>query len=195
MFGQILAIGAVVLLGFAALIVAFILGMRTKSPIVLRLVSAISRAINPRQMRSAGRPGAFASVIRYRGRSSGKAYATPVGAVRAGDGFVITLPYGTRAQWVRNVLAAGSATLVSEGETCRVVDPEIVPTSSVQACFSPADQRVNRLFRVDECLRVRRAGDPTATATAEAVTEGGAAGRTRVAGRSALEAPSPSGAS
>jgi hypothetical protein len=33
------------------------------------------------------------------------------------DGFVIALPYGPGADWVKNVLASGSATIVNEGDT------------------------------------------------------------------------------
>jgi deazaflavin-dependent oxidoreductase (nitroreductase family) len=41
------------------------------------------------------------------GRSSGKAYRTPVEAMRVDDGFIVTLVYGSRSDWVQNVLAAG----------------------------------------------------------------------------------------
>ena len=194
MFGQVLVAAGFVVFVLAVLLLTVVLGMRGKSSPILGLVRQISRAINPMQMRSAGSPGAYASVIRYRGRRSGRAYATPVGAVRVGDGFVITLPYGTRAQWVRNVLAAGSATLVNEGETFAVDDPEIVTTSSVQSCFSPADQRIYRFLRFDECLRVRRTTRPAEQSAAEADLAGAADRRTAVAGRSALEVTSPRGA-
>jgi deazaflavin-dependent oxidoreductase (nitroreductase family) len=157
MLGQILVALGVLLLGLGALLTLFVLGMRAKSPIVLGAIRLISRLFNPMSMRTAGTPGAFASIIHHRGRRTGREFATPVGAVRTDDGFVITLPYGTRAHWVRNVLAAGSATLVNEGETYEVDGVEVVPTSTVASVFSPSDQRVNRIFRVDECLRVRRA--------------------------------------
>jgi deazaflavin-dependent oxidoreductase (nitroreductase family) len=155
MLGQIALVVGVVLLGLVVVLALFVLGMRAKSGLALGAVRKISRLFNPMSMRSAGTPGAFASIIRHRGRRSGREYATPVGAVPISDGFVITLPYGTRAQWVRNVLAAGSATVVNEGRAYPVDHVEVVPTSSVATVFSPADQRVNRLFRVDECLRVR----------------------------------------
>jgi hypothetical protein len=50
-----------------------------------------------------------------------------VGPFAIGDQFVIVLPYGPGADWVRNVLAHGSATLVHEGRTVRVDQPVVVP--------------------------------------------------------------------
>jgi hypothetical protein len=67
--------------------IAFMLGMRARSRPLLDAVRRFNRAVsNPRQMQSAGTPGAYASVIRHTGRSSGRPYATPVGAVAAEDG-------------------------------------------------------------------------------------------------------------
>jgi hypothetical protein len=43
------------------------------------------------------------------------------------DGFVIALVYGSRTNWLQNVLARGSATLVHEGQTYEIDQPEIVP--------------------------------------------------------------------
>jgi deazaflavin-dependent oxidoreductase (nitroreductase family) len=107
-------------------------------------------------MRSAGRPGADAAVTRHRGRASGRPYETPVGAVAVDDGFVIALPYGRRAQRPRNVLASGSATIVHEGQTFRLDQPEIVPMQAVAARFTAGDQRFFRWLGVDQALRVRR---------------------------------------
>ncbi len=156
MLGQILALAGAVFLGILAIGVVYLLGMRAKSPLVQGPIIWVSRMfLNPQQMRTAGKPGAYAAVIRHHGRKSGRAYETPVGAVPAGDGFVIALPYGTRANWLQNVLAGGSATIVSEGRTYTVDRPEIVPMEEVEACFSLSDQRGHRLFAVDQCLRVR----------------------------------------
>src|SRR5450759_1555292 len=106
---------------------------------------------------SAGTAGAYASVIRCCGRKSGRPYETPVVPVPTSDGFVIALPYGSRTNWLRNVLASGSGTIVHEGYGYAVDQPEIVPMRAVEACFSVSDRRSNRLFGVDECLRVRKA--------------------------------------
>lgn len=145
------------LLVVAGLAVTFVVGMRTKSPTVLNAVRRSNRRfMNPRQMESAGTPGAFASIIRHTGRRSGTEYETPIGAVASDDGFVVSLPYGSQADWLKNVLAAGSATLVHEGETYEVDQPQVVPIREAGIEFSTADERAHRLFAVEECLVLRR---------------------------------------
>lgn len=167
MFAQLVPVAGALVVTGATLGILFLVGMRRKSPVALRGVIALSRAlINPRQMRTAGQPGAYAAIIRHRGRVSGRSYETPIGAVATDGGFVVMLPYG-RANWTRNVLAAGAAILVHEGATVDVVDPEVVPLASVADTLSASDKRMARLFRVDEALRLRRAdavrGDVGAT--------------------------------
>jgi deazaflavin-dependent oxidoreductase (nitroreductase family) len=157
MLMQLATFAAALFVGLLAIALAFLLGMRAKSPLVLKPLIRLQRAIiNPQQMRSAGTPGASASVIRHRGRISGRAYETPVGAVVAEDGFVIALPYGSRANWLQNVLANGSATIVHEGQTHKVDRPEVMPLRAVEAQFKAGDQRSFRWFGVDQALRVRR---------------------------------------
>jgi deazaflavin-dependent oxidoreductase (nitroreductase family) len=147
-----------VLVALAATGTVFLVGMRRKSPLVLDTVRRTSRAMKPLALRSAGTPGAYASVISHVGRTTGRAYETPVGAVATADGFVIALPYGTNTDWLKNVLASGSATIVDEGSTYDVDRPQVVPMAEAGHHFSPQDQRAHRMFGVDECLRVRRVG-------------------------------------
>jgi deazaflavin-dependent oxidoreductase (nitroreductase family) len=136
--------------------IVFVTGMRAKSPVVVNGVRRLGRAMRPLASKSAGGPGASTSVVHHIGRTSGRSYATPVGAVPIADGFVIALPYGLSADWLKNVLASGSATIVHDGSTYDVDRPEVVPLSAVEDQFSSADQRAHRLFGVDQCLRVRR---------------------------------------
>jgi deazaflavin-dependent oxidoreductase (nitroreductase family) len=140
--------------------VVFVVGMRTKSPPVLRTVRRTSRTMKPVVLRSAGRPGSGTSIVRHVGRSTGRAYETPVAVVATSDGFAIALPYGMSSDWLRNVLASGSATIVTDGATHDVHRPEVVPMSAVATTFSPADQRAHRVFNVDQCLLVRHASAP-----------------------------------
>ena len=164
---QLLALLGVVVLGFAAFAIAFLVGWRTKSGLVLGPIIWFSkRFMNPMQMRSAGTPGAYASIVRHRGRVSGTAYETPVGVVADGDAFLVALPYGTRAQWLRNVLAAGSATLVHEGTTYRVDRPELIALATVADRFPASDRGLFRLMRVEDCLRLRNVEREVATARA-----------------------------
>jgi hypothetical protein len=151
---------AAAVLAAAALAAVFLVGMRTKTPAVTDRVRRFNRAVtNPRVLRSAGTPGASASVIRHIGRVSGRSYETPVGPFAVGDDYVIALPYGAGTDWALNVLTCGTATLVHEGRTVAVHQPEVVSTASVLDQLPPSDQRMLRVFAVDECLRVRPAPD------------------------------------
>jgi deazaflavin-dependent oxidoreductase (nitroreductase family) len=137
--------------------VVFTVGMRRKSPAVLRLVRQFNRAVvNPRQLKTAGTPGAYASVIHHVGRTTGRPYRTPVVAEPTADGFAIALPYGTSSNWVKNVLASGSAVIVDEGSSYQVDRPEIVPLTIMAEHFPAKDRRNLDRFRVDQCLRFRR---------------------------------------
>jgi deazaflavin-dependent oxidoreductase (nitroreductase family) len=157
MLMQVATLAGALVVALAAIALVFMLGMRAKSPLVLSPLIRLQRAIiNPRQMRSAGTPGAYAAVIRHRGRSSGRAYETPVGVVAAEDGFLIALVYGSRTNWLQNVLASGSATIVHEGQVYEVDQPELIPMQAVAARFAGGDQQGFRLLRVDQALRVRR---------------------------------------
>ena len=149
----------VLVLLVAGVLATFLIGMRTKARPVLSAVRRMNRRFtNPRQMRSAGTPGAYAAVIRHTGRKSGRAYETPVGAEPTEDGFVIVLPYGVHTDWVANVMAAGSATIVHEGETYVVDHPRVAPLdAAAEALFPAKERRAQRLFGVHDCLRVTRA--------------------------------------
>ena len=134
----------------------FMWGMRTKSPGVQRAVRRMNKVCwNPKAMETAGTPGSSASVVHHVGRRSGTTYDTPVVPVATEDGFVVALPYGTRADWVQNVLAAGRASITHNGATHEVDRPEVVPTSSVDVYFGESERKVHRSFRVDESLRLR----------------------------------------
>jgi deazaflavin-dependent oxidoreductase (nitroreductase family) len=148
------------LLGVVALIVGalgalFVVGMRQKSPPLQNAVKQASKASKSRVLRTAGTPGSGTAVVQHVGRSTGRSFETPVAVAATADGFVVALPYGPTTDWVRNVLASGSAVVVVEGDTHEVHRPEVVPMATIEDAFSPTDQRVHRLFKVDECLQVR----------------------------------------
>jgi deazaflavin-dependent oxidoreductase (nitroreductase family) len=167
MLTPMLTLVGVLLLGAVIILIVFSIGMRRKTPWVLSGVRRFARAVgNPYQMRKAGTPGAYASVIRHTGRTSGKAYATPVAAEPTEDGFVVATVYGPNTDWLKNVLASGSASIVHEGRTYEVDHPEIVSTEASSAYFDPKELRTLRRYRVTRCLRVRRV-DPSSETAAE----------------------------
>lgn len=149
-------LGALLLVAVAAVSVV-VIGIRTKYPPVLNRVRRYARDVgNPRQLRSAGTPGANASILRHTGRRSGREYETPVTATQTADGFVIGLPYGPNTDWLKNVLASGSATMVYQGSSYPVDGPEVIPSAEAAHDFSAGERRTLRLFGVEECLRLHR---------------------------------------
>lgn len=116
--------------------------------------------LNPVMMLVAGQKYWYAGVVEHTGRHSGKAYATPVVIDRVGDGFIIPLPYGTEVDWLRNVLAAGRATLRVHGQTYGAVEPEIIDATTAFRQLSPRRRREFGRFRIKNFLKM--SGEPTA---------------------------------
>jgi deazaflavin-dependent oxidoreductase (nitroreductase family) len=116
----------------------------------------LTRVTRPLALRSAGKEGSSTAVVRHVGRRSGRVYQTPVVAVEHDDSFLIALPYGEGTDWLKNVLAKGSATLVTGGRTYEVDEPEVIPMAEATAYFRPKEQRMHRQFGVGSALRVRR---------------------------------------
>lgn len=110
--------------------------------------------LNPAMLHLAGRKHWYASAIRHTGRVTGTSYVTPVVADPVPDGFIIPLPYGTGVDWLRNVLAAGRATITSGGRTYDVVAPEIIDAASAAPKLSARHRRSFHRFGISEFLQV-----------------------------------------
>ncbi|MGB5566648.1 MAG: nitroreductase family deazaflavin-dependent oxidoreductase, partial [Acidimicrobiia bacterium] len=91
-------------------------------------------------------------------RKSGTPYETPVGPFPTDHGFDIALPYGSSPDWLKNVVAAGSAVIVHEGVAYSVDQPELIPAADAMDNVPPSERRNIRVFAVDNFLRVRRVG-------------------------------------
>jgi deazaflavin-dependent oxidoreductase (nitroreductase family) len=145
-------IGAcVVLLG---LLVA---GMRWQVSPVVDAVRRMNRSVtNPRVLRTAGTAGTQTSVIEHVGRKSGKTYETPVDIIESTTRMLIALPYGVRTDWLRNVLDAGAATVVTQGERIPVKRPAVVATADVAELIPTRTLRTLRLFGVSQCLSLEK---------------------------------------
>jgi deazaflavin-dependent oxidoreductase (nitroreductase family) len=81
------------------------------------------------------------AVVIHEGRKSGRTYRTPVVAFMGGGQVAIPLPYGDRADWVSNLLAAGGGSLVRGGRKLRLGDPHVVDARR------PGVDRLPRLAR------------------------------------------------
>ncbi|MEE6166012.1 MULTISPECIES: nitroreductase [unclassified Mycolicibacterium] len=113
--------------------------------------------LNPVMLHLAGRKHWYASVISHTGRVSGRQYATPVVAEKAADGYIIPLPYGTGVDWLRNVLAAGRATITSDGQTREVTDPSIVDLAQVAPQLSQRRRRTFERLGIAKAVTVKTA--------------------------------------
>lgn len=130
-------------------------GLRWQVEPALDAIRRMNRSVtNPRVMRTAGTPETQTSFIEHVGRNSGQNYRTPVDVIESPTGLLIALPYGTRADWLRNVLAAGSATVVTQGRRVGVRQPTIVATDDVAELIPKRTMRMLRLFGVGQFLHL-----------------------------------------
>jgi deazaflavin-dependent oxidoreductase (nitroreductase family) len=72
------------------------------------------------------------TVIRHRGRKSGRQFETAVSAYRKGDTVAIMLAHG-KTNWVKNILAAGEADIRLGRRDLHLVNPRIVPAGTDDA--------------------------------------------------------------
>jgi deazaflavin-dependent oxidoreductase (nitroreductase family) len=130
-------------------------GLRWQVGPALDVIRRMNRSVtNPRVMRTAGTSVTQTSVIEHVGRNSGRSYQTPIDVIESPTGLLIALPYGTRADWLRNVQAAGSATVVTQGRRIGVARPTIVATAEVAELIPKRTMRMLRLFGVGQFLHL-----------------------------------------
>lgn len=122
---------------------------------VLDVVRQLNKhVLNPVMIRLASGKHGSAAVIEHAGRRTGKIYATPVAALRVADGFIIPLPYGTRVDWLRNVLA-GRATIRIRRETYEVRQPQIVDAATAVGQLSETRRRSFGGFGIKNFLKIQ----------------------------------------
>jgi deazaflavin-dependent oxidoreductase (nitroreductase family) len=112
---------------------------------------------NPLTLRNAGRGDYHYAALHHVGRTSGRAYVTPLDAEPVSEGFVIPLVYGDDTDWCRNLVAAGKGTLDLRGEAIEIVQPRVVDLMTLQDQLSPAKARQWARFGIRQGLRIDRA--------------------------------------
>lgn len=110
--------------------------------------------LNPLMSTLAGRKHWYAASIAHTGRKSGKPYSTPIGAERVQDGFIIPLGYGTQVDWLRNVIAAGRATIRTKGETYDVTEPEVIDAATALPELSPQRRKAFERLGITQYLKL-----------------------------------------
>ena len=92
------------------------------------------RIFNPRQIGKGVYP-----VVQHVGRTSGRFYETPLDAYPTKTGYVLVARYGPESDWVRNILAAGTATLRVEGQDHALDSPRLISQEEALEALVSAD--------------------------------------------------------
>jgi deazaflavin-dependent oxidoreductase (nitroreductase family) len=99
-------------------------------------------------------------VVVHRGRSSGKAYRTPVNVFPRPRGrFIVALTYGPDTDWVKNVLAAGGCELLTGGRQIELTAPRLF-RDETRSEIRVVERSVLGLLRVDDFLELHVVPDP-----------------------------------
>jgi deazaflavin-dependent oxidoreductase (nitroreductase family) len=154
---------AVVLLGVGAAVV----GVYSLLPRVARqnwdrlrrshTMMCVLKWVNRNRLKSAGSKRSATAILTHVGRRSGRTYETPLGAYAYGDGFVLSLAYGSQTDWCRNVMAAGTCRLAWKGHTYELERPEIISGPEVMQTWPAWERIVLRTVGIHEFLWLHHA--------------------------------------
>ncbi len=130
---------------------------RAISPAAHALLRVGTRHLNPLMLSLAESGLLVFGIIHHRGRRSGRSYTTPVVARPTAEGFVIPLTFGERADWFRNVQAAGGCMIRWKGVNYPVIEPVVVDWATVRSAFSPIERVMVPLIGIEQFVRLRHA--------------------------------------
>jgi deazaflavin-dependent oxidoreductase (nitroreductase family) len=99
-------------------------------PRMMRLIARFNRHVTNRTQQLWATRLRHAAVIEHRGRNSGKTYQTPAMAFVEDGSLAVVLNYGEQSDWVRNVVAAGTAVVLHRGKRYTLSAPRIVSLDS-----------------------------------------------------------------
>jgi deazaflavin-dependent oxidoreductase (nitroreductase family) len=120
------------------------------------------RIFNPRAIRN----GKWA-VIDHVGRVSGRLHRTPLDAYEIDGTFIFILVYGSKSDWVQNILASGHASLVIRGEKVELGAPRVIPETIAWPLLDglaeppPAFLNVNEFLQMDILRRTTVGSEPS----------------------------------
>lgn len=120
------------------------------------------RVTNPVLRPLAGRLPAF-GVVLHRGRRSGHLYRTPVNVFRTGTWFVVALTYGSKVDWVRNVVAAGGCQIVYRGRRVSLEGPRLAGLDRVAPGIPAPVRSILRVLGVTEALLLEGQASPSSS--------------------------------
>ena len=118
-------------------------------PVPMWVAQVNKRVFNPLELRRGVRP-----VLAHVGRSSEKTYRTPLAAYPVDGGYIFIVMYGSDSDWVKNVLAAGAATLEIDGGEFELVSPRLVSKEDAWQLLSPTTKAPPNFLRVTDYLQM-----------------------------------------
>ena len=139
----------------AAIEVSLIVLWRRQDERTIHTAGRLYRAtINRLALLFAGKPHSMYAVIEHAGRRTGRTYQTPVIVTPAPGAFLISLPFGDRTDWYRNLVAAGSARIYWQGGTYTVGRPEPANKREAAPFFSLPVRAALRIYGVNRFVRL-----------------------------------------
>jgi deazaflavin-dependent oxidoreductase (nitroreductase family) len=96
----------------------------------------------------------FYALVYHQGRKSGKAYSTPVVAVKREDHIYCPLPYGEDTDWFLNIKAAEQCQIKINGKLYFANVPEIVSENVALPHFSPGIAKALKKAKIKNYLRL-----------------------------------------
>jgi deazaflavin-dependent oxidoreductase (nitroreductase family) len=118
-------------------------------PLPRWLAQLNKRTFNKMEIKRGNRP-----VLSHVGRASGKAYETPLDPHAVEGGYIFIANYGRDSDWVKNILAAGTAALRVDGDEVALVSPRMVPKDEARQQMAAQTKWPPHRMNVTECLRM-----------------------------------------
>jgi len=126
---------------------------KSERPLAGRIFGLFTPVLNRLVTRVAGkRYVPLYVLLRHQGRRSGRAYATPVVGMRVPGGFAIPMAFGEGADWYRNIVAAGGATIRRHGTEHQLRDPAAIDPDSATSPFPEWQRPVFRALGIRRFL-------------------------------------------
>jgi deazaflavin-dependent oxidoreductase (nitroreductase family) len=127
-------------------------------PIPMAVARFNRRVTNPLLGGLSKRAPGMATIL-HRGRKSGKTYQTPMMIFDTDDGWVMALTYGSKVDWVRNLVAAEGGEMIHRRKRVRLERPRLISEAEGMALIPAIVRAVLRTIGVTEFLRVDKTPD------------------------------------
>lgn len=122
-----------------------------------RLARFNRHVTNPIQRMWAGWAPSF-GILEHVGRRSGKPYRTPLTVFSTDNGVAIMLTYGPDRDWLKNITAAGTATVRRHGHTFTVAQPQVVSKAEAATHVTGFGRRAFGRLPFEQAVLLTRVG-------------------------------------